>query len=196
MGYFFRFELPLGAFSPLPVAVGSSDCYDVQAAGFLVIDFGEIVIDFGEIVVDFGAGIDAADESVVDFSTRIVVSSESVVAAGFLVVDFGAGIDAASESVLLISENVVAAGAIVLLISAIVLLISAIVIRIRNDRHKRMLQIGEIRKSLRRLEAEKMHRAVIRSGANVPFCQQNPTLSPLKGIVQDSYIIGPRTKPV
>ena len=30
-----RFELPLGALSPLPVAVGSFDCDDVQAAGFL-----------------------------------------------------------------------------------------------------------------------------------------------------------------
>jgi len=51
MGYFFRFELPLGAFSPLPVAVGSSDCYDVQAAGFLVVAASALIVDYGAGIV-------------------------------------------------------------------------------------------------------------------------------------------------
>ena len=78
-GCWFRFELPLGAFSPLPVAVGSSNCYDVQPAGAIVVAAGAIVVAAGAIVV----------------------------AAGFLVVDYGVGIDAANAIVLLISAIVI-----------------------------------------------------------------------------------------
>ena len=62
--------MPLGAFSPLPVAVGSSDCDDVQAAGFLPCadgflagDYGTRIVASSEIVVDYGTRIDTARDT-------------------------------------------------------------------------------------------------------------------------------------